>query len=120
MECGIEELIATEAPVYSTHYIEICFVFNIDPAASKNNSNWIGPYDGYMDLSNLIARSWISFAHGSDPNGHGYGERYPKWPEYSKSKSNMVFKVGKSEVEQDSWRTPQLKFWGALWKKLKT
>ncbi|KAH7386387.1 Alpha/Beta hydrolase protein [Cadophora sp. MPI-SDFR-AT-0126] len=117
---GKEELVATIAPVYSTHYAEICFVFNLDPSASRNNSNWIGPYEEFHDLSDFIARSWVSFAHDLDPNGNGCGRKYPNWPEYSRSKSNMVFRAGGSWVERDVWRGPQLKFWPKIWKQLKT
>ncbi|PVH82037.1 alpha/beta-hydrolase [Cadophora sp. DSE1049] len=117
---GTEELVATVAPVYSTHYAEICFVFNLGPSASRNNSNWIGPYKEFHELSDFIARSWVSFAHDLDPNSHGCGRSYPKWPEYSKSESNMVFRARGSWVERDVWRTPQLKFWSKIWAQLKT
>jgi len=117
---GKEELVATVAPVCSTHYAEVCFVFNLDPSASRNNSNWIGPYEEFHDLSDFIAKSWVSFAHDLDPNAYECGRKYPKWPEYSKSNSNMVFKAGGSWVERDTWRAPQLKFWSKIWGQLKT
>jgi carboxylesterase type B len=134
---GIEELVATEAPVYSTHYAEvrppprnttsvlirlfaqICFVFNISPGTSVNNTNWIGPYQSYHALSNLISRSWISFAHDLDPNNHGVPHA-PLWPEYSKSRKNIVFAVGDTMVEPDTWRTEQLEFWMRNFARLKT
>ncbi|CZR58626.1 related to carboxylesterase type B [Phialocephala subalpina] len=116
---GIEVLVATVAPVYSTHYSEICFVFNIDPSVSTNNTNWIGPYPEYHDLSNLISRSWISFVHDLDPNNHGV-RGVPNWPEYSKSASNLVFRVNGTVTELDNWRGEQLEFWAEIWNKLKT
>lgn len=116
---GIEVLVATEAPVYSTHYAEICFVFNIDSSISRSNTNWIGPDAEYYQLSNLISRSWISFVHDLDPNNHGL-RGIPRWPNYSRSRSNFVFKVGNNHIEKDDWRVPQLKFWSTIWDKLKT
>ncbi|KAH9221753.1 Alpha/Beta hydrolase protein [Leptodontidium sp. 2 PMI_412] len=114
-----EEIVATVAPVYSTHYSEICFVFNMHPSASINNTNWIGPYPEYYELSKLMSRSWISFVHDLDPNNHGV-RGVPKWQEYSKSPSNIVFRVNRTEVELDNWRSEQLAFWGQIWSSLKT
>jgi cholinesterase len=116
---GVEVLVATVAPVYSTHYTEICFVFNIDPSVSVNNTNWIGPDPAFYELSKLMSRSWISFVHDLDPNNHGVAG-IPTWPSYSESPSNFVFRVENSEVELDNWRVPQLKFWGTIWGSLKT
>jgi carboxylesterase type B len=116
---GVEELVATEAPVYATHYAEICFVFNIDSSASVNNSNWIGPYKSYHQLADLIAKSWVSFVHDLDPNNHGF-KKVPHWPDYSINPSNLVFKIRESVVERDDWRQKQLKFWAKLWKHLNT
>ncbi|KAF8846650.1 alpha/beta-hydrolase [Acephala macrosclerotiorum] len=90
---GIEVLVAT-----------ICFVFNIDPSVSTNNANWIGPYPDYYELSTLMSRSWISFVHDLDPNNHGV-RGVPKWPEYSKSPSNIVFRANGAEVELDNWKS---------------
>ena len=57
--------------------------------------------------------------HDLDPNNHGI-PHVPKWPEYSRSPSNFVFRVGDSDVEADDWRAEQLKFWGQIWGQLKT
>ena len=134
---GVEILVATVAPVYSTHYSEvglngslclesllilfnqICFVFNIDPTASENNTNWIGPYPEYYELSKLMSRSWISFVHDLDPNNHGI-KHVPHWPEYSRSRSNFVFSVNTNTVEIDDWRSEQLAFWEKIWGQLKS
>jgi len=116
---GIEVLVATDAPVYSTHYAEICFVFNIDPSTSTAKTNWIGPYPDYYSLSKLMSRSFISFVHDLDPNNHGI-RGVPSWPEYSKSPSNFLFKVNGVTVEKNDWRKEQLKFWGKIWGQLKT
>jgi cholinesterase len=101
------------------YHIQICFVFNIDPSVSINNTNWIGPYPDYYELSKLMSRSWISFVHDLDPNNHGMS-RVPTWPEYSKSPSNFVFRVDNNTVEMDNWRPKQLDFWGQIWGELKT
>ncbi|KAH8668560.1 Alpha/Beta hydrolase protein [Xylariales sp. PMI_506] len=116
---GVEELVATVEPVYSTHYVEISFVFNIDPSTSVNNTNWIGPYPEYYELSKLVSRSWISFVHDLDPNHHGV-RGVPHWPEYSVNATNFVFSVDSSLVEPDDWRTPQLEYIGTVWADLKT
>ncbi|KFZ00544.1 hypothetical protein V500_01023 [Pseudogymnoascus sp. VKM F-4518 (FW-2643)] len=116
---GVEILVATTAPVYSTHYSEICFVFNIDPSVSANNTNWIGPYPEYYELSKLMSRSWISFVTDLDPNNHGV-PHMPHWPEYSRSPSSFVFRVDNNTVEVDDWRSEQLEFWAEIWGDLKT
>ena len=94
-------------------------MFNINPNVSVNNTNWIGPYESYYDLSNLLSRSWISFIHDLDPNGHGI-PGLPVWPDYSLSKENMVFRVNESQVEKDEWRADQLRFWKSIWSLVKT
>lgn len=62
------DLIATVAPVYSTHYSEIGFAFN---NSNPELTTWIGTNQSFHSLSGLMSRSWISFAHSLDPNGHG-------------------------------------------------
>jgi carboxylesterase type B len=86
---------------------------------SVNNTNWIGPYQSYHALSNLISRSWISFVHDLDPNNHGVAHA-PLWPEYSKSGKNIVFAAANTMVEPDTWRTKQLEFWMRNFARLKT
>ncbi|KAF2032635.1 alpha/beta-hydrolase [Setomelanomma holmii] len=114
---GIMELVATEAPVYATLYAEICYVFNIEPSASVNNTNWIGPYPEYYEFSNLMSRAWISFVHDLDPN---HDCEMPEWPAYEFGKQNMVFKVGDTHVEKDGWRVEQLEFWKTIYSTLAT
>ena len=63
-----ETLIATIAPVYSTHYSEIGFAFN---NSNPELTTWIGTNQSFHKLSGFMSRSWISFAHSLDPNGHG-------------------------------------------------
>ncbi|KAL1861430.1 hypothetical protein VTK73DRAFT_7112 [Phialemonium thermophilum] len=118
---GVEPLVATTAPVFATHYAEICFVFAIDPAASRNLSNWIGPYPAYHQLARQMSRAWIAFVHDLDPNGHGT-EGMPRWPEYSScgAGENMVFRVDGNFVEKDDWRAAPLRYWGGIWEALKT
>lgn len=65
---GILELIATTPPVNATHYAEIGFVFN---NTNPSLTTWIGPDSTMHDLSGLMSRSWLSFVHDLDPNGHG-------------------------------------------------
>ncbi|KAL7946708.1 Alpha/Beta hydrolase protein [Trichoderma barbatum] len=114
-----EILVAVDAPVFSTHYAEICFVFNIAPDASRNNTNWIGPYPEYHELSNLMSRMFISFVHDLSPNYHGV-RGIPQWPDYGCGKKKLVFKVKTSYVEKDDWRVPQLAYWNSIWGKFKT
>lgn len=65
---GIEELIATVQPVNATHYSEIGFVFN---NSGSSLTTWIGPDSAAHELSGLMSKSWISFVHDLDLNGHG-------------------------------------------------
>lgn len=111
-------LIATEAPVYATHYAEICFVFNLDPEASRSNANWIGPYPEYHALAGDMSRAWVSFVHGMNPNSRGGG--LPQWPDYSLRAENMVLRAKGSHVETDDWRSEQLQFWSTIYQSLGT
>jgi carboxylesterase type B len=113
------DLIATEPPVYATHYAEICFVFNLDPHDSRNNSNWIGPYPEYHVLAAAMSKSWISFVHSLNPNVDGNGE-LPHWPDYSSGHQNLVLRTRGSFVEKDNWRSDQLDYWGHIWGQLGT
>ena len=114
-----EVLVAVDPPVFSTHYAEICFVFNLAPDASRNNTNWIGPYPAYYELSNLMSRMFISFVHDLNPNYHGI-HGIPEWPDYGCGYKNLVFRVKDSHVEKDDWRVPQLAYWNSIWGELKT
>lgn len=115
---GIMELITTTAPVGVPHFAEVSFVFTIDPVVSEPYENWIGPYPDYYVLSDLMARSWIAFVDGLDPNGHGI-EGAVVWPEYAETGENIVFRVNETHVERDNWREPQLAFWFNIWSQLK-
>ncbi|CAI6091975.1 unnamed protein product [Clonostachys chloroleuca] len=119
---GVLELIATETPVFSTHYADVCFFFNIDPAVSQNDTNWIGPYPDYHELADLMSGSWVSFVHGLNPNHQPAigGMQIPLWPDYSLGGHNFVFRARGSYVERDDWRVSQLSFWGTIWEALKT
>ncbi|KAI0174621.1 Alpha/Beta hydrolase protein [Pestalotiopsis sp. NC0098] len=114
---GIEELVATEAPVYATHFAEVCFVFNMVPSASQNNTNWIGPYPEYYQLSNRMSRAWISFVHDLDPN---YPGSEVEWPDYQDGQQNLVFNIDGDYVQDDTWRAEQLEYWGSIWGQLQT
>ncbi|GFF30012.1 lipase 4 [Aspergillus lentulus] len=119
---GVLELIATVPPVYSTHYAELIFVFN-NP--SQKLSNYIGPYPSFHQLSEFMSRSWASFVHDLDPNGHAV-DGAPYWPRYEQSKpQNIVFRTvdrsngSGSYVEEDTYRKDQLKWWNAHWSALR-
>ena len=114
-----EPLIAVAAPVFATHYAEICFVFNIAPDASKSNTNWIGPYPAYYEMSNLMSRMFISFIHDLNPNNHGI-RKVPQWRDYRYGETNFVFNNLGCYVERDNWRERQLAFWSQIWDKVLT
>lgn len=38
---------------------------------SRNITTYVGPDPKVQELSTLMSRSWISFAHDLDPNNHG-------------------------------------------------
>ncbi|KAI4603899.1 hypothetical protein KJ359_000019 [Pestalotiopsis sp. 9143b] len=114
---GIEELVATEAPVYATHFAEVCFAFNMVPSASQNNTNWIGPYPEYYQLSNRMSRAWISFVHDLNPN---YSGSEVQWPDYHDGQRNLVFNTDGDYVEDDDWRAEQLEYLGSIWGQLQT
>jgi cholinesterase len=64
-----------------------------------------------------MSRSWISFVHDLDPNGHQIDDA-PHWPDYHESKSNIVFRADETHVEDDDWRKEQLEFWASIWEEL--
>lgn len=66
-----------------------------------------------------MSRSWVSFAHDLDPNGHQIDD-VPYWPAYHENKTNMVFRADETHVEKDDWREEQLAFWTTIWAELKT
>ncbi|KAL3484421.1 carboxylesterase [Aspergillus germanicus] len=125
---NVLELIATEEPVFATHYAEVAFVFNVDTDVSVNATNWIGPDPAFQVLARGMARAWVSFVHDLDPNvdrDRARGDRcvesqLPYWPDYALAGENMVFRVDGSYVERDTWRTEQLAYWKTLWGLLKT
>ncbi|WPG99116.1 lipase 4 [Acrodontium crateriforme] len=116
----IQPLIATEAPVYSTHYTELSYIFhNPNPLLT----NYIGPSSKHWALSKTMCRMWISFVHDLDPNNHGE-IKLPRWPSYgSESFSNIVFRVSDSErrieIEKDDYRSEQLRWWNRNWSKIR-
>lgn len=66
-----------------------------------------------------MSRSWVSFAHDLDPNGHQI-EHVPHWPDYHESESNIVFRANETWIEKDDWREKQLALWDTIWEDLKT
>ncbi|KAK2757275.1 hypothetical protein FQN54_004789 [Arachnomyces sp. PD_36] len=112
---GVDLLIAPAPPLFASHYIEIPFVFD-NP---NNNTNWIGPYPSFKHLADIMSRSWISFTHDLDPNGHQIAD-VPYWPDYREVKGNMVFNANETWVEKDDWREDQLEFWSTIWEQLNT
>lgn len=73
----------------------------------------------FVELSNLMSRSWVSFIVDQDPNNNGLGRLGVKeWPVYNSSQGggvgiNMVFTVNVTEkgyIEWDSWRGEGIAF----------
>jgi carboxylesterase type B len=72
----------------------------------------------FVELSNLMSRSWVSFIADGDPNNHGIDEVNTTWPLYNVSQGggmgiNMVFTVNitdRSYIEWDSWRGEGIAF----------
>lgn len=113
------------APTYKgvAHASEIAFVFN--------NPRYVGPWNGYEELSDLISELWINFAYDGNPNGafvSGYsvnddpivvtqmldnvnvtGLTRPYWPAYNEDPRglNLVLQTqgqGGPYVESDTYR----------------
>ncbi|GAB7340076.1 hypothetical protein MBLNU457_6569t1 [Dothideomycetes sp. NU457] len=73
-------------PAGVPHFQEVAFVFNniqgvgyaVDPFANKSQS--------YIDLSNLMSKSWASFIYDTNPNNFtGRPGNVTAWPRYSVS-----------------------------------
>ncbi|KAL7790344.1 alpha/beta-hydrolase [Trichoderma ceciliae] len=108
--------VATQSPVYTTHFSEIVHVWD-NP---DKNVNWIGPYPIIQELAKFVSRCWVSFVHDQDPNNHGL-PGHPVWPKYNSSQPhNIVFRAGASWVEKDDFREEQLAFWTTLVSELMT
>ena len=93
----------------TSHFKEIGFVFNnIEGVGFRPD---IKPFEGkpqrYVDLADLISKTWVSFVHGLDPNDwEGRNASVPLWSKYdSKTPEDFVFEVNRtSGVEADTWR----------------
>ncbi|RHZ43282.1 uncharacterized protein CDV56_101455 [Aspergillus thermomutatus] len=95
----------------------LIFVFN-NP--SRNLSNYIGSYPSYHELSEFMSRSWVSFVHDLDPNGHAV-DGAPYWPQYEQSQpQNIVFRTVDDFNWKGSYRMDQLKWWNAHWSTLRS
>lgn len=85
-------------------------------------------YTPYLPVQNItsmkkvgyaIRATLISFASTKNPNHHGL-HWVPYWPEYTKSKKNMVFNATLSDtlnlhVENDTFRERQIQWWIDRW-----
>jgi len=89
------------------HFQEVAFVFNnidglgyaVDPFQNKSQS--------YIDLSNLMSKSWASFVNDLDPNSwSGRQANVTAWPQYDVScPQNMVWDANvTSHAEPDTFR----------------
>lgn len=83
------------------------------------NVNWIGPLPSYAHLAKIVSKSWVSFVHDLNPNGHNI-PGVPYWPQYREGGQgrNIVFRADQVTIEKDDYRAPQLAFWGTIWPKL--
>lgn len=113
------------APAYKgvAHASEIAFVFN--------NPDWVGPWAGYAELTDLMSELWINFAYDGNPNGpfnDSYvvneamdavpqtldvvnitGLKRPFWPAYDEDETglNLVLQTqgqGGCYIESDTYR----------------
>ncbi|KAK4452610.1 alpha/beta-hydrolase [Podospora aff. communis PSN243] len=78
------------------HATELAFVFG--------NPRWLGPWEGYRELSERMMSMWITFVHDGTPNG-----QEEVWPEYRRRQEgvNLVLQTreqGGLRVEGDTWR----------------
>ena len=87
----------TLAPAYKgvQHFSEVAFVFA--------NPQFVGPWEEYRALSDVMSAQWVNFVNGGVPNGEGL----PVWPRYNDGGvggMNLVLQAQGSYVEEDSWR----------------
>lgn len=118
------DVVDNGVPTYivSTHFQEGAFVFNnIDGEGYATNPFGNMRADDnskFVNLSNLMSRSWVSFIVDGNPNFHGIEGVETTWPVYNSTLgggmgSNMVFTVnrtGLSYIEWDSWRGEGIAF----------
>ncbi|KAF5615205.1 alpha beta-hydrolase [Fusarium sp. NRRL 25303] len=103
-------------PLYlgATHFQEIAFVFgNILGLGMPSNAFDVQPLEReerYKKLSDLMGRTWMSFAATHSPNNHKVKSFQTAWPAYSiNNPRNMVFDGNTiSFVEKDDWRAAAL------------
>ncbi|PVH71335.1 putative extracellular lipase [Cadophora sp. DSE1049] len=100
----------------ATHFQEVAFVFNnVNMRGLSKDPFAIVPEerrDSYLALSRLMTRMWTSFAATGEPNQHHVDGFNTTWPEYSTSRSNIVFDGSKTSlgyVEKDDWRGDALR-----------
>ncbi|EKV15926.1 Triacylglycerol lipase (LipA), putative [Penicillium digitatum PHI26] len=83
------------------HFAEIPFVF----ANPVQTITPLGSDPARLELGQMAARMWTSFAADLDPNGHGVSD-IAEWPTYSSRATNFVFRLPRKEsyVEADTYR----------------
>ncbi|KAI9735357.1 MAG: hypothetical protein M1818_006552 [Claussenomyces sp. TS43310] len=112
---GIETGVVEDEPVGVPHFTEVAYIFSIP---DETLINWLGPDPGYLDLSHLMSRMWISFIATQDPNNHKVPE-YANltWPKYTRDAGqNLIFQVNSTVVEPDNFREEGFKFWMDTWR----
>jgi carboxylesterase type B len=107
------------ACIGSTHFQEVVFAFNnINGEGYATNpfgNMTANDEKKFVNLSNLMSRSWVSFITDGDPNNNGV-EGAAAWPTYNSTEGggmgiNMVFTVnGSSYNEWDSFRGEGIAF----------
>jgi carboxylesterase type B len=107
------------ACIGSTHFQEVAFVFDNTNGEGYDTSPFANltadDEKKFVDLANLMSRSWVSFIADGDPNNHGV-ENVTSWPAYNSTVGgglgvNMVYTVnGSSYIESDSFRGEGIAF----------
>jgi acetylcholinesterase len=99
-------------PIEVTHFQEVAFVFNNLQGLGYAVNPFLNKSQSYIDLSDLMSKSWASFVYDQDPNSwKGRNSSVPDWPRYDNSNPmDFVFDANvTSHPEPDTYRAEGMK-----------
>lgn len=93
----------------AAHFEEVAFVFNnLAGLGYHYGKPFAGMPDSYRQLSQLMARMWVSFIHDLDPNSGITNETTVRWQTYGRDQPvDLMFDANVtsySYMEPDTWR----------------
>ncbi|KAK3669765.1 hypothetical protein LTR78_010338 [Recurvomyces mirabilis] len=120
------DLIPMDLPSYlgAFHGADLNIVFNNINSTGSNIGSTAYASPQFRLASELMSRSWVSFVHDLNPNGHGV-PHVPKWPAWqiensAEVGSSFVFVAKANDsrsayVELDTYKLAQTRYINSIW-----